>query len=74
METLLELTRRGIGACFAPLNLIRNNTSGKRFGEENIFQLGADSFYSIRFGYLKSSYQWQVIKAFIDMAEKIDRA
>lgn len=72
MQTLLELANRGIGACFAPLNLIRNSTAGKMFGQENIFQLGKDSFYPIRFGYLQSSYEWQVIQSFIDMAEKTE--
>lgn len=64
---LLELCLEGVGACFCPEILTR----GAITGELMAFQLPEEATYWIRFGCQADSYQWNVLKAFMDCAEKV---
>ena len=67
MDTLLSLCVLGVGACFSPENLIRTTLSDTQIAKLHIVRL-PDAAYQIHFGVLKHSYQWSMIRAFIDMA------
>ncbi len=69
LETLLALCAIGIGACFCPENLARSVLPEERFDPLKIFRLGNVAKYPIRFGYLAQSYQWSIMKAFMQQAE-----
>lgn len=62
LDTLLDLCSMGIGACFAPENLIPSSLSWLR----TIPLPGAE--YQIHFGVKKDGYQWQMVEAFIETA------
>ena len=66
---LLALCAQGIGACFCPENLARTAPAA-RAEPLLTFRLGADAEYPIRFGWQARSYQWSVISAFMDCAER----
>ena len=62
LDTLLVLCAMGIGACFAPSNLIPDT-----FSCLHRIQL-PDSEYQLYFGAKKGGYQWQMVDAFVDTA------
>ena len=62
LDTLLDLCAMGIGACFAPDNLIPD-----AFSMLHRVQL-PDSEYQLYFGAKKDGYQWQMVDAFIETA------
>lgn len=68
VETLLSLCVDGAGACFCPANLARAVLSNEQMSALKVFHLGDTAKYPIRFGFLKSSYQWSMITEFIRIA------
>lgn len=69
LETLLALCAIGVGACFCPENLAESVLSEEQFNSLKIFHLGNSAKYQLRFGYLAQSYQWSILKAFMQQAE-----
>lgn len=73
IETLLELCRLGVGACFCPENLYRLTV--KNMGISNrwkTFAFPEDTAYPIWFGTVKKErYHWQIIAEFIRMAQEM---
>ncbi len=69
LETLLALCVIGVGACFCPESLARSVLPWEQFNSLKIFRLGDAAKYQIRFGYLSQSYQWSILKAFMQQAE-----
>ncbi len=69
LETLLALCAIGVGACFCPENLAKSVLSEEQFNSLKIFHLGNSAKYQLRFGYLAQSYQWSILKAFMQQAE-----
>ena len=70
METLLALCVRGVGACFCPEILARAVLSPAELSGLRMFRLGEQAKYPIRFGYLKSNYQWNMIDEFMRIARE----
>ena len=70
METLLALCVRGVGACFCPEILARAVLSPAELSGLRMFRLGEQAKYPIRFGYLKSTYQWNMIDEFMRLARQ----
>ena len=70
IETLLLLCLQGAGACFCPENLAKAVIPPGVFEKINLFHLGEQAQYPIRFGFLKTSYQWKIISEFIRMAQR----
>lgn len=68
---LLRLCLCGTGACFCPMNILRNLLTPVQIDSLRIFRLGAGSTYTIRFGYQAETYQWSVIERFIDCARNV---
>jgi len=68
METLLSLCLHGAGACFCPLNLMEAVLTPGEISTLLCFPLGDQAHYQIRFGYLKTNYQWKVITEFIHIS------
>lgn len=62
LDTLLDLCAMGIGACFAPDNLI----------PERLTQLHRipipNAEYQLHFGIKKGAYQWKMVDAFVETA------
>ena len=67
-ETLLSLCVQGAGACFCAENLARATLSSEQMDSLLLFRLGPNAQYRIRFGYIKQSYQWSAVEAFMDEA------
>lgn len=67
MDTLLSLCALGIGACFSPENLIRTTLTEEQLQSVHIIRL-PEASYQIYFGVLRNSYQWNMIRAFIQTA------
>ena len=67
-ETLLSLCVQGAGACFCAENLARATLTQEQMDSLLLFRLGNDAQYRIRFGYIKQSYQWSAVEAFMDEA------
>lgn len=70
VETLLELCRRGLGACFSPENLARATLTPAQMEGLTLFHLGEDAKLQIRFGYLPHTYQWSILSEFIQIARE----
>lgn len=70
VETLLALCAQGIGACFCPQNLVGAALSASKLKQMQMFCLGSQAKYAIRFGFLRTNYQWKVIEQFIDIAKR----
>ena len=68
LETLLSLCAIGVGACFCPENFAKSILSENQFDSLKIFSLGDDASYQLRFALLVRSYQWSVIKTFMQQA------
>ena len=68
LETLLALCELGVGACFSPENLVRTVLSPSQLRRLHLARFDSSASYPISFGYLKRSYQWSVIEAFIRVA------
>ena len=66
--TLLALCMHGVGACFCPKNFAWAMLDKKQFQTLEIFRLGKDARYQIRFGYQERTYQWSVVEAFMECA------
>ena len=71
METLLELCLRGVGACFCPPNLANAVLSDRELAALQSYPLGKQTQYHIRFGFLKTNYQWKIISEFIRLATEL---
>ena len=71
IETLLSLCMQGVGACFCPENLAYAAVSPNELKQMYIFSLGKQAEYPIRFGFLKSNYQWKIISEFIRISKEI---
>ena len=71
IETLLSLCVDGVGACFCPLNLAYAVLSKEQLASLTMFHLGEGASYPIRFGLLKSSYQWNMIAEFIRISSDL---
>lgn len=69
IETLLSLCFQGVGACFSPINLIPTAVLTDELRQAYIFHLGEQAAYPIRFGFLKSNYQWKIISEFIRVSK-----
>ena len=75
LETLLDLCLRGVGACFCPRNLAETILTPQQKESLEIFHLGMEAHYMIRFAYLKQAYQWNIISAFIALSRRfLDKA
>ena len=74
IETLLELCRLGIGACFCPESLYRLSVNEADPDAQWIpFSLPDSMEYPILFGTSeKNRYSWQVIRDFIEIAQETD--
>lgn len=70
IETLLELCEQGIGACFSPENLAHTALREEQIAHLHLLHFESGASYPIRFGFLKRSYQWSVIEAFIRIAQE----
>ena len=70
IETLLSLCRRGEAACFCPMRFVRSLLLPEDIERLQIFSLGERSAYHIRFGALRSSYQWSILSEFIRIAKE----
>jgi len=70
-ETQLALAIRGVGACFCPVILARAALTEEQLSSLITLHLGETARYRIRFGCQDRSYQWSVIKAFMDVAKQI---
>lgn len=68
METILSLCVRGVGACFCPEILANAVLSPADREKLHLFRMGDKAKYPIRFGFLKSSYQWNMIAEFMRLA------
>ena len=68
METLLSLCALGAGACFCPESIARAALSPEQMESLHIIRLGAQARYTIRFGHLKQSYQWNILSEFMRIA------
>ncbi|MBQ9708528.1 MAG: LysR family transcriptional regulator [Firmicutes bacterium] len=68
LEMLLNLCRRGVGACFCPKNIAESILNEKERKGLLQFHLGEAAEYPIRFGYKERSYQWSVIEKFMECA------
>ena len=73
IETLLALCAQGAGACFSPENLVRTALSEEQLAHLHLLHFDSGAAYPIRFGYLRRSYQWSVIEAFIRLAQESGR-
>jgi len=71
IETLLFLCLRGVGACFCPKNLIEAALTPEQPTTVQVFRFGEAAHYPIRFGFLKQSYQWSIVSAFMDIASEL---
>lgn len=67
---LLTLCRKGIGACFCPLNLLEQNLSAEQKEALHIFPLGPRATYPIRFGCKETTFSWSLIKVFMECARE----
>lgn len=70
IETLLSLCCQGVGACFSPINLVSAAVLPNELSQTKIFHLGEQAQYPIRFGFLKSNYQWKIISEFIRVSKE----
>jgi len=70
IETLLSLCMQGAGACFCPENLAYAAVSPDDLRQTYRFRLGKQAEYPIKFGFLKSNYQWKIISEFIRLAKE----
>ena len=70
-ETLLSLCVEGVGACFCPANLADACLSREQMAALTIFRLGKEGQYPIRFGYLKNTYQWNIISEFMRISSEV---
>ena len=70
IETLLSLCRRGEAVCFCPMRFVRSLLLPEDIEKLQIFGLGDRSAYHIRFGALRSSYQWSILSEFIRIAKE----
>lgn len=73
MDTLLSLCAMGVGACFSPKNLIRTTISDHQMQDLHMIRL-PDSTYQIYFSVLKNTYQWSMVRNFIQIASRTDSA
>lgn len=73
IETLLSLCFQGVGACFSPINLVSTAVLSDELMQTQIFHLGEQAAYPIRFGFLKSNYQWKIISEFIRISKEAMR-
>ncbi len=69
IETLVSLCRRGEAACFCPMRFVKSLLSPEAMENLQIFSLGERSTYNIRFGVLRSNYQWNILSEFIRIAK-----
>ena len=70
IETLLALCEEGVGACFSPENLVHTALGREQASRLHLLRFEQGGVYPIRFGYLKRSYQWSIVEAFIRMARE----
>lgn len=73
IETLLSLCFQGVGACFSPINLVSAAVLSDDWSRTEVFHLGRQAEYPIRFGFLKSNYQWKIISEFIRISRQTIR-
>lgn len=69
-ETLLALCRRGMGACFCPQDFLGMGPEELARTGLQLFSLGPDAQFTIRFGYLKRSHQWSILSRFMEVARE----
>lgn len=67
---MLELTIQGIGACFCPSIIVERTLAEQEINQLLLFHLEPGAGYDIKFGYKEGSYQWGIIKKFIECAKK----
>ena len=67
----LVLAVSGMGACFAPQNMIRPSLTPQQEAQLELIHLGEEARHMIHFGYLKQPHQWSVITDFIHMAQEM---
>ena len=67
----LVLAVSGMGACFAPQNMIRPSLTPQQEAQLELIHLGEEARHMIHFGYLKQPHQWSVITDFIHMAQEL---
>ncbi len=68
---LLKLAARGVGVTFATSNTIPVMLSDAERSEILVFDLPDSYTYSVRFAYNKNSYQWSIIKEFMNVASEV---
>ena len=68
VETMLALCAQGLGAGFCPEDfLVGYHPMGKGL---KLFRLGSEARFSVRFGYLRRTYQWSILSEFIRIARE----
>lgn len=70
IATLLTLCTMGKGACIAPKNLAFSILSKEHLDALEIFVLGKEGRYQIKFAWLEQSYEWSMISRFIESSLK----
>lgn len=70
VETLVGLCAAGVGACFAPRDLMA--PALREAGEEKVrvWSLGEEARFSVRFAYLRREWQWSALTEFIRIARQ----
>lgn len=67
---LLTLCRKGIGACFCPVNLMERNLAEQEKDRLYVFPLGDKARYPICFGCKETTYSWSIISLFMNVAKE----
>ncbi len=74
IATLLTLCTMGKGVCIAPKNLAFSIINGEQIDKLQVFNLGEEGRYPIRFAWLDQSYEWSMISRFIDSSLKYNNS
>lgn len=70
LETLLGLCRQGAAACLCPMRFAKALLRPEDMAAIQIFHLGDEAKYAIRFGVLQSHYPWAILPEFIRIAKE----
>ncbi len=70
METRLLLCVKGTGICFCPKSFVKTVLTKKQLDKLRIFHFNADTAYTIRFGYRKDKYIWNMVSEFMRIARE----
>jgi len=68
VQTLLSLCLKGVAACFCQKNLALATLSQEQLQNLHMIGLDKSASYMIRFGVAEHSYQWKMIRSFMQIA------